>query len=205
MASMNAILAGFVTGLSLIVAIGAQNAYVLRMGLTRHHVNLIVGICALSDIVLIFAGVAGIGGVLRLAPTALQLLRWIGVGYLVLVALRSFWKAGRAEVLHPSEAQRPTTLAVVSTTLALTFLNPHVYLDTVLLLGTIGNQYGHARWLFAIGASLGSLAWFSSLGHGARFASRLMARPLTWRVLDSVIGVVMLLVALKLAATSISN
>lgn len=195
---MGALLAGFLTGLSLIVAIGAQNAYVLRMGLSRHHVSLIVTICAVSDIVLITLGIAGIGTIIRSEPSALQVLRWVGVAYLSLFALRSFWRALRPEVLLPSEAKEPTRRAVISATLAFTFLNPHVYLDTVLLLGSIGNQYGHDRWLFAIGASIGSVAWFTVLGYGAGFASHLMSRPITWRVLDAAIGVVMILIALKL-------
>ena len=202
---MGAILAGLLTGLSLIVAIGAQNAYVLRMGLSRHHVGLIVAICAVTDIALIVLGIAGIGSVIRSAPSALQVLRWIGVVYLSLFALRSFRRAFRPGVLLPSEAQKPATKAVIATTLALTFLNPHVYLDTVLLLGSIGNQYGRGRWLFALGASMSSVLWFSSLGYGARFASRVMSRRVTWRILDSVIGVIMLLFALKLATTSLPS
>ena len=202
---MGALLAGLLTGLSLIVAIGAQNAYVLRMGLSRHHISLIVAICAASDIVLIILGIAGIGSIIRSEPSALQVLRWVGVVYLSLFAIRSFWRALRPEALLPSEALKPTRRAVVSTTLAFTFLNPHVYLDTVLLLGSIGNQYGHQRWLFALGASMSSLVWFSGLGYGARFASRLMSRPVTWRALDCAIGVVMLLIALKLTVTPLPS
>jgi len=198
---MGAILAGLLVGLSLILAIGAQNAYVLRMGLTRHYVGLIVVMCALSDIGLIVLGVAGIGGVIRSAPWSLQVLRWVGVAYLTLFALRSFWRAFRPGVLLPSEQQSPALRTVIATTLAFTFLNPHVYLDTVILLGSIGNQYGHARWLFAFGASMGSVLWFTVLGYGARFASRMMSRPGTWRALDSLIGVVMLLIATKLTLT----
>ncbi len=203
--AMGAILAGLLTGLSLIVAIGAQNAYVLRMGLSRHHISLIIVICAASDIALIVLGIAGIGGIIRSEPSALQILRWVGVAYLSLFALRSFWRALRPGVLLPSEALKPTRRVVVSTTLAFTFLNPHVYLDTVLLLGSIGNQYGHHRWLFALGASMSSLAWFSGLGYGARLASRLMSRPVTWRALDCVIGVVMLLIALRLTVTPLPS
>ena len=195
---MGAMLAGLLTGLSLIIAIGAQNAYVLRMGLSRQHVGLVVAICAVSDVVLIALGIVGIGSVIRSAPWALQALRWVGVAYLTFFALRSFWRALRPGVLLPSDAQKPATRTVVATTLAFTFLNPHVYLDTVLLLGSIGNQYRQGRWLFALGASMSSLMWFSGLGYGARFASRMMSRPITWRVLDSGIGVVMLLIALKL-------
>ena len=201
---MSAILAGLFTGLSLIIAIGAQNAYVLRMGLSRHHIGLIVAICAASDIVLIVLGIGGIDGVIRSASSLIQVLRWIGVSYLVVYSVRSFWRASRPQILLPSEAVRPTTMAVVSTTLAFTFLNPHVYLDTVLLLGSIGNQYGSGRWLFALGASISSLAWFSGLGFGAKFASHLMSRPVTWRILDTGIGLVMLLIAIKLIATPLS-
>jgi L-lysine exporter family protein LysE/ArgO len=203
--SMGAILAGLLTGLSLIVAIGAQNAYVLRMGLSRRHISLIIVICAVSDIALIALGIAGIGGIIRSEPSALQILRWVGVAYLSLFALRSFWRALHPDVLLPSAAQKPTRRAVVSTTLAFTFLNPHVYLDTVLLLGSIGNQYGRDRWLFALGASISSLAWFAGLGYGARFASRLMSRPGTWRALDVAIGVVMLLIALRLTVTPLPS
>jgi L-lysine exporter family protein LysE/ArgO len=202
---VGATLAGLLTGLSLIVAIGAQNAYVLRMGLSRQYVTLVVAICAVSDVVLIVLGVAGVDSVIRSAPAALQILRWIGVVYLSLFAFRSFWRALHPGALLPSEADKPTVGAVVSTTLAFTFLNPHVYLDTVLLLGTIGNQYGHARWFFALGASLSSLAWFAGLGYGARFASRLMSRPGTWRALDCAIGVVMLAVAIKLSVTPLPS
>jgi len=202
---MGAILAGLFTGLSLIIAIGAQNAYVLRMGLSRQHVGLIVAICAVSDIVLIILGIAGVGTIVRSAPSVLQVLRWVGVAYLSLFAVRSFWRALRPGVLLPSPARRPTTNVVVTTTLAFTFLNPHVYLDTVLLLGSIGNQYGRGRWLFALGASMSSLMWFSGLGYGARFASRLMSRPVTWRVLDLAIGVVMVLIALKLTVSPLPS
>jgi L-lysine exporter family protein LysE/ArgO len=202
---VGAIIAGLLTGLSLIVAIGAQNAYVLRMGLTRHHISLIVAICVVADIALIVVGIAGIGGVIRSAPAALQVLRWVGVVYLCLFALQSFGRAFHPGVLLPSEATKPTRSAVVSTTLALTFHNPHVYLDTVLLLGSIGNQYGHERWFFALGASMSSLVWFAGLGYGARFASRLMSRPVTWRALDCAIGVVMLLIALKLTLTPLPS
>src|SRR5664280_13178 len=202
---MGALFAGLFTGLSLIVAIGAQNAYVLRMGLSRHHVSLIITICALSDVLLIILGIAGIGSVIRSAPSALQILRWVGVVYLSLFALRSFWRALRPGVLLPSEVQRPATKAVDATTLAFTFLNPHVYLDTVLLLGSIGNQFGSSRWLFAAGACTGSIAWFVGLGYGAKAMAPLMSRPRTWRVLDLVIGVVMLGVAFSVATTHVAS
>ena len=201
---MNAAVAGFFTGLSLIVAIGAQNAYVLRLGLTRSYVGLAVLLCAVSDVVLIILGIAGIGRVVHWFPQALQILKWIGVAYLVGFALYSFIKARSSDVLLPADAPRSTRSIVVATTLAFTLLNPHVYLDTVLLLGSIGNQYGHGRWLFAAGACLGSILGFSGLGFGAKAAAGLMARPITWRILDVAIGVIMLLVALNLATTRIA-
>jgi L-lysine exporter family protein LysE/ArgO len=202
---MTAALAGFLTGLSLIVAIGAQNAYVLRLGLSRKHVGLAVFICAISDVVLIFAGVGGIGRIVRSFPTVLDVLKWIGVVYLVGYAVFSFWRARKSESLKPSDARQVTARSVAMTTLAFTFLNPHVYLDTVLLLGSIGNQYGGHRWFFGLGASLGSILWFSGLGFGARAASGLMARPITWRILDIGIGVVMLVVALNIATMHVSG
>ena len=201
---MHSAFAGFLTGLSLIVAIGAQNAYVLRLGLVRHHVGLAVWICAISDVILIFAGVAGIGGIIHSFPSVLDVLKWVGVAYLVAYALRSFWRARRPGVLLPSDAARPSARAVAVTTLAFTFLNPHVYLDTVLLLGSIGNQYGSSRWLFASGASVASIVWFSGLGYGGKAASRLMSRPLTWRVLDVVIGLIMIFVAVNVAMTDVA-
>ena len=196
---MSIVLAGLLTGLSLIVAIGAQNAYVLRLGLARHHVGLAVAICAASDVLLILLGIGGIGGLIRAVPSALEVIRWVGVAYLVGYALHSFWNARRPEVLLPAQADPPSRRVIIAATLAFTFLNPHVYLDTVLLLGSIGNQYGSSRWLFALGACLASIAWFTCLGYGARLLAPLMSRAITWRILDIVIGVVMLLIAVTLA------
>ena len=200
---MNAALAGLLTGLSLIVAIGAQNAYLLRLGLSRQYVGIAVAICAASDVVLILLGVGGIGRVTRSFPGVLEVLKWVGVAYLAGYALRSFWRASRRAVLLPSESEPPSGRVIATTTLAFTFLNPHVYLDTVLLLGSIGNQYGHSRWLFAAGACAGSVIWFVGLGYGARAMAPLMSRPATWRVLDLVIGVVMLGVAFNVATTHV--
>ena len=202
---MSAALAGLFTGLSLIVAIGAQNAYVLRLGLTRHHVGVAIAICATSDVALIVLGIGGLGRVVRDHPDVLEVLKWVGVVYLVGYAIHSFRRATRPEVLLPSETEPPSLKLVVTTMLAFTFLNPHVYLDTVLLIGTLGNQYGDDRWLFAAGAATGSVLWFTSLGFGARSAARLMSRPATWRARDAAIGVVMLLVAFSVATTTITT
>jgi L-lysine exporter family protein LysE/ArgO len=202
---VNAAFAGLLTGLSLIVAIGAQNAYLLRLGLTRQHVGTAVSICATSDVILILLGIGGIGRVSRSFPGVLEVLKWVGVAYLVGYSLYSFWRASRREVLLPSVATRSSRRVIASTTLSFTFLNPHVYLDTVLLLGSIGNQFGSSRWLFAAGACTGSIAWFVGLGYGAKAMAPLMSRPRTWRVLDLVIGVVMLGVAFSVATTHVAS
>ena len=193
-------LAGLLTGLSLIVAIGAQNAYVLRQGLAREHVGLVVAICALSDVLLITAGVAGIGRVVEEAPWVLDVVRWLGVAFLTWYGAASLLRARRAETLHAAARATTSRRGVALRAAALTWLNPHVYLDTVLLLGTIANHEGPTgRWWFAAGACLGSVLWFSGLGFGARYASRWLARPRAWQVLDVLIGVTMLAIAVSLA------
>lgn len=194
---MPVLLAGAGTGLGLIVAIGAQNAWVLRQGIRREHIGTVIALCALADMALIALGTAGIGALTSAAPWLLTVLRWGGVLYLVLFALRSFRSAARPGRL---EAQAPASArSVVLTTLALTFLNPHVYLDTVLMVGGIANQFGQLRWAFAAGAMLASAVWFTLLGLGARALAGVLDRPSTWRLLDAGVGIVMLLVAAKLA------
>jgi L-lysine exporter family protein LysE/ArgO len=197
---MASLLAGLLTGLSLIVAIGAQNAFVLRQGLARNHVGLAVAICAVSDALLIGAGVSGVGVVVRDHPDVLTALRWVGAAYLAAYGVRSLWRARESNALSSSERRTGSRRGVVTTTLALTYLNPHVYLDTVVMLGSIANQHGGSgRWLFASGAAVGSVLWFSCLGYGARAASLLLDRPEVWRVLDVAIGVVMISLAVWLA------
>jgi L-lysine exporter family protein LysE/ArgO len=169
------------------------------MGLLRKHVGLIVLICSASDIALISAGTAGVGTVVARASVVLSILRWIGVTYLAYFALSSWRRAFKDESLAAATKSPGSTKQAVVTVLALTFLNPHVYIDTVLLLGSISNQYGDARWYFVLGASLGSLLWFTSLGYGARLMSAWMAHPRTWRILDVTIGVVIAIVAWRLA------
>jgi L-lysine exporter family protein LysE/ArgO len=195
-------LAGLAAGLALIVAIGSQNAFVLRSGLTRRHVGPVVAVCTLSDVVLIAAGVAGIGTIVTRAPVVLDVVRWGGVAFLAAYAVLSFRRAWRGgEGLDAQGAGTAGLAAAVTTALALTWLNPHVYLDTVLLLGSLANQHGDdGRWLFAAGAATGSLLWFTALGYGARLASPLFRRPAAWRVLDALIGVTMLLIAAGLAS-----
>ena len=192
-------LAGLITGLALIVAIGAQNAFVLRQGVRREHVGLVVAVCMLSDAVLIFGGTAGVGAVVGAAPWLLEVLRWGGALYLLWFAVTSFRSALQPTALTLEQAPRSAG-SVLGTTLALTWLNPHVYLDTVVFLGSLANQHGpDGRWVFAAGAVLGSVLWFTALGYSARLLSGPLGDPKAWRVLDLVIGVVMVALAAKLA------
>lgn len=200
MGVIDSALAGLVTGLTLIVAIGAQNAYVLRQGLAREHVGVVVLICALSDVVLIAAGVSGIGTIVERAPWALDVVRWLGVGFLSWYGVSSLLRARRTESLAVSGGGTTSRRSAIRMAMALTWLNPHVYLDTVLLLGSIANHQGPSgRWWFALGACIASAGWFAGLGYGARLSSGLLARPRAWQVLDVLIGLTMLAIAVKLA------
>ena len=197
---LDALVAGLLTGLSLIVAIGAQNAFVLRQGLLRQHVGPVVAVCAISDLVLIVAGVAGIGAIVQHAPTALTIVRWLGVAFLTAYGVRSLWRARAAGSLHAATANPISLRAALAQIEALTWLNPHVYLDTVLLIGSIAAHHGPTgKWWFAAGASLASLLWFTGLGYGARLLAPLLSRPRAWQVLDVLIGLTMLAIAAQLA------
>ena len=197
---LDSLVSGLATGLALIVAIGAQNALVLRQGLARDHVGLVVAVCAVSDLVLIVAGVAGIGTVVEQAPQALTVVRWLGVAFLTWYGLASLLRARRHDVLESGPRARPSRRAAGLGALALTWLNPHVYLDTVLLLGSVASTHGSpGRWWFAVGACTASIVWFTSLGYGARLLAGVLARPRAWQVLDVLIGVTMLAIALGLA------
>ena len=220
---LTSLLAGLGLGFSLIIAIGAQNLFVLRQGLRREHVFAVAAICAASDAVLIALGVSGIGLVLQAVPWLVDVVRWAGaiflVAYGVLAARRAWRPTGEAldadddaaaaspgpdEQLQPTGgrtrgirtatriAARTRLLPVVLTCLALTWLNPHVYLDTVFLLGSIANTHGDTRWSFAIGAMVSSVIWFFGLAFGARLLSRWLSTPRAWRILDAVIAVVMI-------------
>lgn len=196
---LDSALAGLATGLTLIVAIGAQNAYVLRQGLVRQYVGPVVAICALSDLVLIMAGVSGIGTLVERAPWVLDVVRWLGVAFLTWYAVMSLLRARRPQTLEAARAGAPSLRVAVATAVALTWLNPHVYLDTVLLLGSIANTHGEDRWWFAAGAGVASVVWFTALGYGARLVEPALATPRAWRALDVAIGLTMLAIALKLA------
>ncbi len=192
--------AGFGTGLSLIVAIGAQNAFVLCQGIRRHAVLTVVAICALSDAALIALGVGGVGAVVLAFPPALTVVGVVGGAFLLCYG---FLAARRA--VRPSGTEVPGTppgssRRVALTCLALTWLNPHVYLDTVLLLGTVAAHRGDLRWAFGAGAVVASLCWFAVLGFGARLLAGFFARPTSWRVLDGLVAATMVALGVTLVA-----
>ncbi|MEV5350861.1 LysE/ArgO family amino acid transporter [Streptomyces achromogenes] len=198
--ALTAAAAGFGTGLSLIVAIGAQNAFVLRQGVRRHAVLTVVGICALSDAVLIALGVGGVGAVVVAWPGALRAVGVVGglflLGYGVLAARRVL-RPGSTGLTTEGEAAGSRRRAVL-TCLAMTWLNPHVYLDTVFLLGSLAADRGPLRWTFGLGAALASVCWFTALGFGARLLGRYLARPGAWRVLDGLVAATMLVLGASL-------
>ena len=232
---LSSLLAGLGLGFSLIIAIGAQNLFVLRQGIRREHVFAVAAICALSDLTLIIVGVSGIGAVLQAVPWLVEVIRWAGAAFLVvyglLAARRAIRPSGEALVagdtgadaavlsdaasVPPPASDRPpasgtgiatatraarstTLLAAVLTCLALTWLNPHVYLDTVFLLGSVANTHGDGRWAFAVGAGAASIIWFFGLAYGARLLGGVLASPRAWRVLDGVIAVVMIALGVSL-------
>ncbi len=186
-------LAGFLSGAALIMAIGAQNAFVLRQGIRREHVLAIVLLCASADALLIVAGVAGLGLLIASTPAILYLARYGGAAFLLAYGLGAARRALQTQQLTVDSGAGGSLRSALLSCLALTFLNPHVYLDTVILLGSLASQRGdNGRWTFAAGAALASLVWFVSLGYGARLLAPLFAKPLAWRVLDSLIACVML-------------
>ncbi|MET0518517.1 MAG: LysE/ArgO family amino acid transporter [Burkholderiaceae bacterium] len=190
---------GWLTGAGLIMAIGAQNALVLRQGLLRHHVAPVVGLCVLSDVALICLGVFGLGTAIASAPWLMAAFRWGGALFLLaygLQAARRAWRGGGGLEAGAAPASLAATLA---SALAMTYLNPHVYLDTVVLLGTVGAQLPAAsRGAFASGASLASLMWFSLLGFGAAAVAGPMRRPAIWRGIDAGIALLMFALGFKL-------
>lgn len=196
---MLAVVPGFFTGLSLIVAIGAQNAFVIRQGLAKSYVLLVVVICAVADAALIALGIAGLGALITATPWLLEFIRWFGVAYLTWFGLKSFKRAFSKQQMDLSGSTSDTAKKVAASVLGFTLLNPHVYLDTVILVGSIGNQFGDDRWWFGLGAMAASFVWFFGLGFGAKAASKFMTKPVFWRVLDTAIGVVMFSIAILLA------
>ncbi|MEW2398937.1 LysE/ArgO family amino acid transporter [Streptomyces sp. NPDC046862] len=199
-ASLTALTAGFGTGLSLIVAIGAQNAFVLRQGIHRDAVLPVVAICALSDAVLIALGVGGVGAVVVAWPSAMTVVALVGGAFLLVYGVLAARRVLRPASLRVQPGSAGSLRRAVLTCLALTWLNPHVYLDTVFLLGSVAAERGSLRWVFGLGAVAASLCWFASLGFGARLLSRFLARPSAWRVLDGLVAVTMLVLGATLIA-----
>lgn len=196
---MLAFLPGFLTGLSLIVAIGAQNAFVIRQGLTRKYVLMTVLVCIASDILLMAAGVAGLGALILQVGWLLEVLRWFGVSYLLWFAYGSVRSAFKNDVLRTADGNSPSRKQVLLSVLAMTWLNPHVYLDTVILVGSIANTFKANAWYFGAGAMAGSVIWFFAIGYSAKAMSGLMSKPMFWKILDLVIAAVMATIAGLLA------
>ncbi|MET4426906.1 MULTISPECIES: L-lysine exporter [unclassified Mycolicibacterium] len=195
------LLVGFFASFALIAAIGAQNAFVLRQGIRREHVLPVVAMCTVSDIALIAAGIGGVGALITAHPNAVNVAKFGGAAFLIGYGLLAAKRAWRPSALTPSDAAPARLGAVLITCAALTFLNPHVYLDTVVLLGTLANESGDGRWLFGVGAVTASAVWFTSLGLGARRLAGLFATPSTWRILDGIIAVMMLALGISLAVS----
>ena len=196
---MQAALYGFTLGLSLILAIGAQNAFVLRQGLKNEHLLLVCTICALSDALLILAGVGGFHLLVAAWPAVVDIARWGGALFLLIYGGMAFYQALRVDQgLRPSETATNSAWQTALTCLAFTWLNPHVYLDTVVLLGSVSTQFGAQSGWFAGGAMSASFVFFFALGYGARLLRPIFALPRAWRILDFVIGCVMWAIALRL-------
>lgn len=195
-------LLGLGTGLALIIAIGAQNAYVLRLGISARNstVLAVVLVCALSDAVLILAGILGIGAIIQALPVTLIVIRVLGAAFLIVYGLLAAFRVFKPKALTPAATGQVGLRTAILTTLGLTWLNPHVYLDTVIFLGSVANQQGEAeRWWFAAGAVFSSFLWFFTLGFGARLLRPFFARPVSWRILDAFIALVMLTIGVRVA------
>lgn len=203
MGGLTAIVPGVVTGLSLIIAIGAQNAFVIRQGLTRKFVFEVAIVSAALDATLILLGTGGLGALIETVPMLFDIVRWFGVAYLVWFGIQSVRRAFANEVMSLEGDSATSRWAIVLSTVTFSLLNPHVYLDTVIFLGSVANQFGADRWWFALGACIASFVWFFGIAYGARGLSRFVTKPIFWRVLDSLIAVTMFAVAAILATTSL--
>ncbi|AUH70029.1 amino acid transporter [Gordonia sihwensis] len=197
-----AALAGLVTGAGLIIAIGPQNIYVIRQGVSGAYVLPVIAVCVVSDIVLISAGTAGLGALVSAHPSAVAIAEFVGGGYLLVLAALAARRALRpgSGPAHSGSGRTVGLWAALGTALALTWLNPHTYLDTVLTLGSIANSHGGAKWSFTIGACTASLIWFLMLGLGARRMAPVFASARAWRVLDTAIAAVMAALGVMLIA-----
>ena len=197
---LSAAFAGFVASAGLIIAIGSQNAFVLRQGLLQRNVGLVVATCTLSDMALILCGVAGVGVLVREWPVLLQALRFGGAFFLIVYGDMAAYRAWRGSAgLAPGAEGGADWRRVLLACLAFTFLNPHVYLDTMVLLGGLSTRYAAvAQWAFAAGACLASVVWFTSLGYGSRLLVPVFRSARAWRVLDATVAVFMLSLAILL-------
>lgn len=190
---------GFGVGAGLIIAIGAQNAFVLSQGIKRHHEFLIPLICSVCDAVLIVCGICGMGAIVAANPGFAKIAAWAGALFLFWYGFNAFRSALKPGSLEISDGTSASLGATVATTLGLTLLNPHVYLDTVVLIGGIGSQFhGLDRQMFALGAVLASFVWFFALSFGGRVLAPLFKRPMSWRVLDSLVCATMWSIAISL-------
>ncbi len=197
---LSSLLSGFITGAGLIIAIGAQNAFVLKQGILRNYIGTVVLTSAIADIILIICGIAGIGALVKELPLLLNVLRFGGAAFLAYygfqAALRA-WKGSGA--LTISDAHMVSQKQVFLSCLAFTLLNPHVYLDTMVLIGSISTRYeGNAQVLFGVGACVASITWFTALGYGARLLRPIFMKPNAWRILDSMIAIFMFVLSLLL-------
>lgn len=196
---MNAFLSGFSLGFSLILAIGAQNAFVLKHGIRKEHVFVICFVCALSDAILIFAGVSGFGYLVEQFPSLQTFAKYGGFAFLFIYGLKSFYSAWTmSHELKPEGVASASLLKTVLLTLAFTWFNPHVYLDTVILLGSVSTKFGFLAPLFGLGAMTSSFVFFFSLGYGARLLAPLFNKAIAWKILEVLIGIVMLSLAFML-------
>jgi L-lysine exporter family protein LysE/ArgO len=203
-AAPSAALAGLAFGLSLIVAFGAQNMFVLRQGVLRAHVLDVVIVCVASDVVLIAAGVGGAGAALKADPQLLTPVRVLGAAFLLGYAALAARRVRRAppEQATTGGADRRSRTAVLGASLAFTWLNPAVYVDTVVVLGAVAGAHGDQRWWFAAGAGLASTLWFTGLGFGARLLTPVFGRPIAWRALDAFVAVTMVVTAWRVLAVN---
>ncbi len=196
---MNAFISGFSLGFSLILAIGAQNAFVLKQGIKKEHIFIICFVCALSDAILIFAGVSGFGYLVEQFPSLQTVAKYGGFAFLFIYGLKSFYSAwSMSHELTPQDMPTPTLTRTILLTLAFTWLNPHVYLDTVILLGSVSTKFDDLATLFGFGAMTSSFVFFFSLGYGARILTPIFQKPISWKILEVLIGIIMLSLALML-------
>lgn len=202
---MSAIFAqGFGLGFGLIVAIGAQNAFVLRQGLLRRHLFVTALICSTSDAILIFFGIYGFGAIVLRYPSLILLTTWGGSIFVFFYGLRSFWSLFKSRNLYSDAIDNEADLrSTILATLAFTWLNPHVYLDTLVLVGSVGTQFADVnRLIFGAGAAAASIVWFFGLAYGAAQLAPWLNKPITWRILNALIGIIMWWIAFNLVAGS---